>query len=130
MEDSDMNDTEKTVFTLMALGKLILIGIGVFPLVGILITGQPSNDAQTLPLYSGIGLALAFGMFASETITLGKMSKRNSSAIPTLTSILTVVPVFLLVLFRSNTFSVFIILAGYYAGMIAAELLFKARVGI
>jgi hypothetical protein len=130
MEDGDMNDTEKTLFTLMVLGKLILIGICVFPLVGILVTGQPSNDAQTLPLYSGIGLALAFGMFASETITLGKMSKRNSSAIPTLTSILTVVPVFLLVLFRSNTFSVFIILAGYYAGMIAAELLFKARVGI
>jgi len=126
-----MNDTEKTVFTLMALGKLILIGICVFPLVGILITGQPSNDAQTLPLYSGIGLALAFGMFVSETITLGKMSKRNRSAIPTLTSILTVVPVFLvLVFFSSSTFSAFIILAGYYAGMITAELLFQARVGI
>lgn len=125
-----MNDEEKTVFTLMALGKLILIAICVFPLVGILITGQPSNDAQNLPLYSGIGLAVAFVMFVSETITLGKMFKRNRSDIPTLVIILTIVTVPVLLLLRSSTFSVFVILAGYYCGMFVAELLFKAKGGI
>lgn len=125
-----MNDEEKTVFTLMALGKLILIAICVFPLVGILITGQPSNDAQNLPLYSGIGLAVAFVVFVSETITLGKMFKRNRSDIPTLVIILTIVTIPVLLLLRSSTFSVFVILAGYYSGMFVAELLFKAKGGI
>jgi hypothetical protein len=131
-----MNEAEKrsemqTWFTVLALGKLMIIAVYVFPLVGVLITGQPSYDAQTLPLYSGIGLALAFGMFASETIMLRKISRRNRSDVFTLTTILTIVPVLVSLLFRSNfTFSVFVILAGYFAGMIAAELLFQARGGI